>query len=454
MLTKATNNKWAQLTLEFNEKLKKYVIACSALTGGCFTYLEKEYATPAVFNDVLGIVVDSEDEPHLPKRQIGRLVCTVNAIKCSSDGSWKFRIESVKKFEKVLSIAMEANVMENEHFGLVTREECEAKRDLRLVSSRDFPRDVRIFRSGSHCCESIESGHRRPYHHHSQCINTCVGAINLIGKCMAFKMKRCHGMNGVSTSPSDPSSSSSSPPESRHVDFGSMRENVAQLEVNVQSGFVEVVTIAEYSGYTDHDGQPLLWSHDVEFVVDISNMFHELNLSFGLYKIKVVRFHRNNVFAKWRLARKDPILMAMQTRFHSQSAHSINLASIEHFSEPISEEEEPRRRLQSFSRFGTSAQSCSIPRTDALDKVPLFDALVRNETAATASVSVPTPLGTRRSNQYRSLSVSTKVTEIDDDLLWMHHATSVLKIVDDEDEVVANPKEATIEMADENLNVF
>ena len=71
MLTKANNNKWTQLKLEFNERLKKHVIACSALTGGCFTYQEKEYRTPAVFNDVLGIIVDSDDEPQLPKRQIG-----------------------------------------------------------------------------------------------------------------------------------------------------------------------------------------------------------------------------------------------------------------------------------------------------------------------------------------------------------------------------------------------
>ncbi|CAL2039600.1 unnamed protein product [Caenorhabditis brenneri] len=496
MLTKATNNKWAQLKLEFNDRLKKNVIACSALTSGCFTYLEKEYWTPAVYNDVLGIIVDSDEEPQLPKRQIGRLVCTVIAVKCSSDDSWKFRIENIKKFEKVLSIAMEANVSDNEHFGLVTREECEAKRDLRLVSSRDFPRDVRIFRSGSHCCESIESGNRRHHHHHTQCINTCVGAMTLIGKCMAFQMKRCHGMNPAvltpietTTSPSpialppasvstSPSSSTSTTPEGRHVDFGSMREDVVQLEVNVQSGFVEVVTIAEYSGYTDHDGLPLLWSHDVEFVVDISNMFHDYNLSFGLYKIKVVRFHRNNVFAKWRLARKDPILMAMQTRFHSQCAHSINLASIDHYKavteDSISEvevvEEEPRRRLQSFSRFGNSAQSCCLPRTDSLDKVELFDALIRNETAS-ASVSIssltitttPTtaPLGaSRRLNHGRSLSVSNRVTEIDDDLLWTHHATSVLKIVDDDEEAMVNskiPDEKHPEeehVPDENSNVF
>ncbi|EGT53518.1 hypothetical protein CAEBREN_25910 [Caenorhabditis brenneri] len=444
MLTKATNNKWAQLKLEFNDRLKKNVIACSALTSGCFTYLEKEYWTPAVYNDVLGIIVDSEEEPQLPKRQIGRLVCTVIAVKCSSDDSWKFRIENIKKFEKVLSIAMEANVSDNEHFGLVTREE----------------------------------------------------SMTLIGKCMAFQMKRCHGMNPAvltpietTTSPSpialppasvstSPSSSTSTTPEGRHVDFGSMREDVVQLEVNVQSGFVEVVTIAEYSGYTDHDGLPLLWSHDVEFVVDISNMFHDYNLSFGLYKIKVVRFHRNNVFAKWRLARKDPILMAMQTRFHSQCAHSINLASIDHYKavteDSISEvevvEEEPRRRLQSFSRFGNSAQSCCLPRTDSLDKVELFDALIRNETAS-ASVSIssltitttPTtaPLGaSRRLNHGRSLSVSNRVTEIDDDLLWTHHATSVLKIVDDDEEAMVNskiPDEKYPEeehVPDENSNVF
>lgn len=473
MLTKANNNKWTQLTLEFNERLKKHVIACSALTGGCFTYQEKEYRTPAVFNDVLGIIVDSDDEPQLPKRQIGRLFCTVTTIKCEADGSWKLRIEAVKKFEKVLSLAMEANVDDNEHFGLVTREECEEKRDLRLVSSRDFPRDVRIFRSGSHCCESMEPGHRRPHHHHTECMNTCVGELALIGRCMAFRMKRCHGMNPSQSTAIETYTSSASPTsEGRHVDFGSMRNDVSQLEVYVQSGFVEVVTIAEYSGYTDHDGQPLLWSHDVEFVVDISGLFRDQNFSYGLYKIKVVRFHRNNVFAKWRLARKNPILMAMQTRFHSQSAHSISLASLSINTKPLVEEstseevQEPRRRLPSFSRFGSSAQSCCLPRTDSLDKVGLFDAMMRNERAASVSICVSAPsatvipLGTRRVNNGRSMSVSNKIVEIDDDLLWAHHENSVSKIVEDDDDVVCSvlPKVSisatAVDTFDENSNVF
>lgn len=150
---------------------------------------------------------------------------------------------------------------------------------------------------------------------------------------MAFRMKRCHGMNATQPVPLDsllspviPSASSTTIKSANyspfipttttggHVDYGSMRNNVSQLQVNVQSGFVEVVTIAEYSGYTDHDGRPLLWSHDVEFVVDISGMFHDQNLSLGLYEIKVVRFHRSNVFAKWRLARKNPILKAMRSK--------------------------------------------------------------------------------------------------------------------------------------------
>ncbi|ULT93866.1 hypothetical protein L3Y34_003400 [Caenorhabditis briggsae] len=476
MLTKAQNNKWTQLKLEFDDRLKKHVIACSALTSGCFTYQEREYRTPAVFNDVLGIVVDSDDEPHLPRRQIGRLLCTVTAIKCSSEGIWKLRIETIKKFDAVLSLAMEANVRETEHFGLVTREECEEKRDLRLVSCRDFPRDVRIFRSGSHCCESIESGQRRPHHHHSKCLNTCVGQVSLIGRCMAFQMKRCNGMNSAPSLPIPIDSvapllslpSPPSPPEGHHVDFGSMRGDVAQLEVHVQSGFVEVVTIAEYSGYTDHNGQPLLWSHDVEFVVDISGMFRDQNLGFGLYKIKVVRFHRNNVFAKWRLARKNPIMMAMQTRFHSQSAHSINLATMSINTISINDEqsveavveEAPRQRLPSFSRFGSTAQSCCLPRTDSLDDVELYDALVRNERASSFSAPTrptptvsTTPLGTRRLNYGRSMSVSVanKIVERDDDLLWAHHDNSVSKIVEDDDEAVL-PKIPPASSPDENLN--
>uniref|UniRef100_A0A8R1E2U3 Uncharacterized protein n=2 Tax=Caenorhabditis japonica TaxID=281687 RepID=A0A8R1E2U3_CAEJA len=122
-------------------------------------------------------------------------------------------------------------------------------------------------------------------------------------------MKRCLGMSSSSSAPADaPAIASSS--EGFHVDSRELRDSVTQLEVHVYGGFVEVETIAEYSGYTDHSGQPLLWSHDVEFVVDISGIF--CTLEKGLYTVKVVRFHRTNVFAKWRLARRNPIIKAMQ----------------------------------------------------------------------------------------------------------------------------------------------
>ncbi|CAI2349986.1 unnamed protein product [Caenorhabditis sp. 36 PRJEB53466] len=485
MLTKAKGNKWAELQLEFCEHLKKNVIRCSALTNGCFTYMDKEYSTPAVFNDVLGVIVDSKESPRIPSRQIGRLVCLVTTEQ-TSDGPWQLRIESVPSFEAVLSLAMTASskVAENEHFGLVTREECEVKRDLRLVSSRDFPRDVRIFRSGSHCCESIDVGHRpRRPHLHSECMNTCVGEVNLIGKCMAFQMKRCLGMSSApsifpnfdellahsippSVLSSLPATSCLATPssEGRHVDSRSLRADVTQLEVHVHGGFVEVETIAEYSGYTDHNGLPLLWSHDVEFVVDISGIFNEQNK--GLYTVKVVRFHRMNVFAKWRLARRNPILKAMQTRFHSQEAHSITLANLSGIrtislndgvddDDDENEENRPheRQRLPSFSRFGNSAQSCCLPRTDSLDNVELFEALVRNESTSSSAAS-----SSHAASGGLNSSLTLQELEMDDDSMWMHHDSSVLKIVEDvdeeEEEEDGNASDTTLAngVLDENSN--
>lgn len=156
---------------------------------------------------------------------------------------------------------------------------------------------------------------------HSREIYICFVEVALIGSCLAFQMKRCSGMTQMpplhfSVSPEDfyvhppihPNLS-----DGHHVDSRCLRNDVTQLVVNVHGGFVEVETIAEYSGYTDHNGHPLLWSHDVEFVVDNSGIFHDQNK--GIYTIKVVRFHRANVFAKWRLARRNPIIKAMQSEF-------------------------------------------------------------------------------------------------------------------------------------------
>lgn len=40
--------------------------------------MDIEYTTPAVFNDVLGIIVDSADAPILPSRQIGEKLQFIN----------------------------------------------------------------------------------------------------------------------------------------------------------------------------------------------------------------------------------------------------------------------------------------------------------------------------------------------------------------------------------------
>nr|ACI49241.1 hypothetical protein Csp3_JD06.007 [Caenorhabditis angaria] len=180
---------------------------------------------------------------------------------------------------------MSARLLENEYFGLVTREECDEKRDLRLVSSRDFPRDVRIFKSGTHCCHPSEKVAGKSTHDHLKCVQIGVNNVHLLGKSIAMKMKKCHGM-GVSSQNNnnnnlannnnktygeehqEQESSSSSPSilnnsEGQHVNGRSLRENVTQLSVTVHGGFVEIETISEYSGLTDHNGFPLLWSHDL-----------------------------------------------------------------------------------------------------------------------------------------------------------------------------------------------
>lgn len=81
MLPKATpGNKWAQLKLEFDEKLKRNVLACSALTTGCLTYLDKDYTSPSIFNDMLGLIADCELQPKLPKREIGKRILKILLI--------------------------------------------------------------------------------------------------------------------------------------------------------------------------------------------------------------------------------------------------------------------------------------------------------------------------------------------------------------------------------------
>uniref|UniRef100_A0A8R1EK32 Uncharacterized protein n=1 Tax=Caenorhabditis japonica TaxID=281687 RepID=A0A8R1EK32_CAEJA len=60
----------------------------------------------------------------LPTKAIGRLDCTVTTEQ-AADGTWQLQIESLLTFEKVFSLAQSAVVADNEHFGLVTREECE-----------------------------------------------------------------------------------------------------------------------------------------------------------------------------------------------------------------------------------------------------------------------------------------------------------------------------------------
>uniref|UniRef100_A0A8R1E8U3 Uncharacterized protein n=1 Tax=Caenorhabditis japonica TaxID=281687 RepID=A0A8R1E8U3_CAEJA len=152
----------------------------------------------------------------------------------------------------------------------------------------------------------------------------------------------------------------------------------------------------------------------------------------------------------------------MKARFHSQGAHSINLAIIgirdldlrliennsnNNGEEGKKEEENARRqRLPSFSRFGNTAQSCCLPRTDSLDKVELFEALFHHDSRTSSSTTMSGFV----------MSSAGVDDDLDNDAMWTHHDTSVLKIVDDEEAVVAAssaPLSATVHF-DENSNVF
>ncbi|CAD6197158.1 unnamed protein product [Caenorhabditis auriculariae] len=444
-------------------------IECSALTTGCFTHAGIDFTLPCAFSDSLGILVDSNTHPNIPKSQIGRLTCVVKPILIGD--SWQFGIQKIISFEQVPHSQI-SNLQEDEHYGLVTRVEGDAIRDLRLISSRDFPRDVRLFRNGYHSCESTHPVRRNrsssmnsqssPGTSSEKLVSSESHALELLGLSVIFRVKKCRGVGlGFGPIAAAAESEQSAGGIGFHVDGSFLRRAERQLTVHVQRGFVEVETICEYSGFTDHSGLPLLWSHDLEFIVDFSRVFG--NKAHGLYVVNAVRFHRSHVFAKWRLARRSPVVRAIGKVRQDKASVSINLASLG-IGSLIGSPEVPTELVRGMDRDAKSAvmnrrkvsfpavrvtspvndffegnrrtMSCS---TSAFDNIELFDALVVNLTGLPSgsylNLEEPFPLceidEIESETEEPPALAAEELDATGDDEMWRHHESLTEWLVSD-----------------------
>ncbi|ETN75900.1 hypothetical protein NECAME_12074 [Necator americanus] len=57
--------------------------------------------------------------------------------------------------------------------------------------------------------------------------------------------------------------------------------------------------MVEFIGCTDDCGNTIVWSDQIEFVVDHFNLFK--NQAFGLYLITVIRHFRASEFPRWKV---------------------------------------------------------------------------------------------------------------------------------------------------------
>ncbi|KAK5973963.1 hypothetical protein GCK32_008120 [Trichostrongylus colubriformis] len=204
-------------------------------TTGCVVHSGEPLTNPAIFNDLIGVAEDKTKI--LQEHYIGKLKATVKLDEGPDGYRWTL-CGVVEYFKKWNSMIPDQQLSYKGVVGAIKQGPSKASH---YITSRYFPRDV-IFLSGKN-------------------VKPREGWSHVVGPvCLSIK--------------SDLHTSRSSDPFRADVDV-------------------------EYIGCTDEHGNVIVWSEQLEFVIDPHGHFQ--GLAYGLYNIRAVRHYRDLEFPKWKV---------------------------------------------------------------------------------------------------------------------------------------------------------
>ncbi|VDL85348.1 unnamed protein product [Nippostrongylus brasiliensis] len=254
-------------------------------TTGCVCHRGVPLENPAIFNDFIGIVRD--ERRVLQRNYIGKITATVIFVEDASGSYWN--LDSVdegcllinagnsKKYRGILH-AVGRGQTQTSHF----------------ITSRSFPSDILLRTRRDENIHDVET---------------------LYGREVAFEVgvDKCSGVSYVIGRPVRAESSLQTIFTEKFVSTtADLDDDVQSLSVNYRSTAAEnhstklprkyfsIRTSVEFRG-ARNDGSLLVWSSELEIIVDTFNLFNDRD--HGVYLIDAVRYFEKEKFPRWKVFR-------------------------------------------------------------------------------------------------------------------------------------------------------
>ncbi|WKY08996.1 hypothetical protein Q1695_001841 [Nippostrongylus brasiliensis] len=254
-------------------------------TTGCVCHRGVPLENPAIFNDYIGIVRD--ERRVLQRNYIGKVTATVIFVEDASGSYWN--LDSVdegcllinagnsKKYRGILH-AVGRGQTQTSHF----------------ITSRSFPSDILLRTRRDENIHDVET---------------------LYGREVAFEVgvDKCSGVSYVIGRPVRAESSLQTIFTEKFISTtADLDDDVQSLSVNYRSTAAEnhstklprkyfsIRTSVEFRG-ARNDGSLLVWSSELEIIVDTFNLFNDRD--HGVYLIDAVRYFEKEKFPRWKVFR-------------------------------------------------------------------------------------------------------------------------------------------------------
>ncbi|XGW06616.1 hypothetical protein V3C99_016721 [Haemonchus contortus] len=274
-----------------NEPMGGFVVSESAeekikftgmfYTTGCIILNGTPLENPAVFNNLIGVVNDKDKV--LKEDYIGKLRATVTLDEKNGGYQWML-CEINEYFKKASNKVPDQNLP---YKGVVGAVKQGANKLTNYITSRFFPRDVPFY-TGTNVSPELIDG--------------------LLGREVSFVASKSTGPDGYSRA------------------IGSIQPISAnRLPITIYGSFFKIDVDVEYIGCTDEHGNTIVWSDQLEFMVDIHALFK--NRAFGLYHIEAIRHHKKFEFSRWKVTKVCRCIEALDGSDAARSSRSSPCSS-------------------------------------------------------------------------------------------------------------------------------
>ncbi|KAK5977889.1 hypothetical protein GCK32_011428, partial [Trichostrongylus colubriformis] len=281
-------------------------------TTGCVIKSDVPLVNPAIFNNLIGLV---DDKMKLLKEDyIGKLKATVT-FSDDSDG-FRWTLCSVDEYFKKRNDEIPDRKLP--YKGVVGAIRQGKPNVVHYITSRYFPQDVRFYTNTNVSPELVD---------------------DLLGREVYFAATK-----------------DSKGERKSHVVGKVCPITKSDLHATKYGGFFKVDVVVEYIGCSDEHGNTIVWSDQLEFLVDSHRLFE--GLAHGLYHIQAIRHYKELEFARWKVKK-------VGERFKTLDGEDVCVAHSTRTSQPSSRQPKNQKKRITNRIRDHSTVNGSNERSDA-----------------------------------------------------------------------------------------